>query len=113
MKKLIVVMSAVALMGVVSPLMAKPHPTTAAHRLSHHAATRAAEESVNINTADAKTLATLKGIGPKKAKDIVEYRQKHGNFKSVQDLASVSGISQKIIARLTEQNPNRLIVNQQ
>ncbi len=55
---------------------------------------------VNINAADASTLAQdLKGIGPVKAQAIVEYRQKHGAFRSVDELAQVKGISQKLIDR--------------
>jgi competence protein ComEA len=56
--------------------------------------------SVNINSADAGTLASeLKGIGPAKAAAIVEYRQKHGQFHSVDELAQVKGVSQKLIDR--------------
>jgi competence protein ComEA len=56
--------------------------------------------SVNINSADAATLATeLKGIGPSKAAAIVEYRQKHGQFRSVDELAQVKGVNQKLIDR--------------
>jgi len=55
---------------------------------------------VNINAADAVTLAQdLKGIGPVKAQAIVEYRQKHGAFRSADELAQVKGISQKLIDR--------------
>src|SRR5690554_4040061 len=44
---------------------------------------------VNINTADAATLATsLQGVGPAKARAIVEYRQTHGAFKSADQLAA-------------------------
>ena len=53
---------------------------------------------VNINTADAGTLAKeLKGIGPSRAQAIVAYRTQHGPFKSADDLALVRGISQKVI----------------
>lgn len=53
---------------------------------------------VNINTADAQTISeSLKGIGQKKAEAIVQYRQEKGNFKSVDDLASVSGIGPKTV----------------
>lgn len=53
---------------------------------------------VNINTADAGTLATeLKGIGEKKAQAIVDYRKQNGPFKNVDDLANVKGISTKTI----------------
>ncbi|HEY9051296.1 MAG TPA: ComEA family DNA-binding protein [Gammaproteobacteria bacterium] len=53
---------------------------------------------VDINTADAVTLATeLKGIGEKKAQAIVDYRKQYGPFKNVDDLANVKGISTKTI----------------
>jgi competence protein ComEA len=55
-------------------------------------------EPVNINTADATALAkALNGVGPAKAKAIVSYREKNGPFKTVEQLAMVEGISQKLI----------------
>jgi competence protein ComEA len=55
-------------------------------------------EPVNVNTADATALAkALNGIGPSKAKAIVSYREKNGPFKSVDQLAMVEGITQKLI----------------
>ena len=55
-------------------------------------------EPVNVNTADATALAkALNGIGPAKAKAIVSYREKNGPFKSVDQLAMVEGITQKLI----------------
>jgi competence protein ComEA len=57
-------------------------------------------EPVNINTADATALAkALNGIGPAKAKAIVSYRDKNGPFKSVDQLAMVEGITQKLIEK--------------
>jgi competence protein ComEA len=58
---------------------------------------------VNINTADAATLMTLDGIGESKAKAILEYRQKNGPFKSVDDLTKVKGIGDNTLAQLREQ----------
>ncbi len=53
---------------------------------------------VNINTADAQTISeSLKGIGQKKADEIVRYRTKNGKFKSPADLINVKGIGQKTI----------------
>jgi competence protein ComEA len=55
-------------------------------------------EPVNVNTADATALAkALNGVGPAKAKAIVSYREKNGPFKSVDQLAMVDGITQKLI----------------
>jgi competence protein ComEA len=54
--------------------------------------------TVNINTADAATLAAaLDGVGASRAKAIVEYRDAHGPFKSVDDLAQVKGIGERVV----------------
>lgn len=53
---------------------------------------------VNINTADAATLAAgIKGVGDKKAQAIIQYRKDHGPFKSVDELANVPGIGEKMV----------------
>ena len=58
----------------------------------------AAAGPVDINTADASTLAKeLNGVGPARAQAIVAYRNEHGPFKSVDDLALVKNMPRKII----------------
>ena len=47
---------------------------------------------ININTADLNNLQTLNGIGESKAKAIIEYREKNGNFKTIEDIKNVPGI---------------------
>jgi competence protein ComEA len=60
---------------------------------------------VDINTADAKTLAReLQGVGMAKAEAIVSHREKNGPFKSADDLAKVKGVGKKIV----EQNKSNL-----
>jgi competence protein ComEA len=55
---------------------------------------------VNINTADASTIAdSLAGIGVKKAQAIVDYRVKNGYFKTIEELTQVSGIGVKTIEK--------------
>jgi len=62
---------------------------------------------VDINTADAKTLsANINGIGDKKAVAIVQYREKHGPFKTADDLSKVKGIGPSLI----EKNRDILLV---
>ncbi len=57
-------------------------------------------ETVNINKADAATLQHyLNGIGAVKAKAIVAYRNKHGKFKSLDDLEKVPGIGEATIRK--------------
>ena len=56
--------------------------------------------SVNINTADAKTIDKgITGVGPKLAQSIIDYRAKNGPFKSVDDLTKVKGIGQEIVEK--------------
>jgi len=63
---------------------------------------------VDINTADTWTLAReLYGVGEKKAAAIVAFREQHGAFKSVDGLAQVYGISQ----RLVDENRDKLIAS--
>lgn len=53
---------------------------------------------VDINTATADEIAAaMRGVGPSKAAEIVAYREKHGPFGSVQDLAAVKGIGEKTV----------------
>ena len=59
---------------------------------------------VDINSADAKQLQALKGVGEAKAKQIVDYRTKNGAFTTVDDLMKVSGIGKKIL----DDNKNEL-----
>ena len=56
--------------------------------------------AVNINTASPSELEALPGIGPAKAKAIVDYRQQHGAFKSVEELKNVKGIGEGIFFKL-------------
>jgi competence protein ComEA len=67
----------------------------------------AAAKTVNINTADAATLAeVLTGVGLAKAEAIVAYRKEHGGFKSVEQLSEVKGIGE----RLVKANQERIVV---
>ena len=61
---------------------------------------------VNINTADADTLSNeLSGIGQSKAEAIVAYRDQHGPYKQLEDLANVKGIGISTI----EKNKSKMI----
>lgn len=63
----------------------------------------AAWAAVNINTATAQQLEAVKGLGPVKAKAIVDYRAKNGPFKTVDDLKKVSGIGDKTLEKLRKE----------
>ncbi len=70
---------------------------------------KVAENVVDINTADAPTIARmLEGIGEKKAAAIVQYREEHGPFKSVAELENVYGIGSKTI----EKNLDKIVISE-
>lgn len=61
-------------------------------------APQATVAAVNINKADAATIANgLKGVGNARASEIVRYREAYGPFKSVDELADVKGIGQSTL----------------
>ncbi len=60
-------------------------------------------DMVNINQADITTLAeNLKGIGMKKAKAIIDYREANGDFNTIDDITNVKGIGPKTLAKNRE-----------
>lgn len=52
---------------------------------------------IDINKADIETLTLLKGVGEKRAKAIIAYRELHGKFGSVDDLLNVKGIGEQML----------------
>ena len=65
-------------------------------RISETTASSAAK-LINVNTATASQLCSLKGIGEKKAAAIIQYRDEHGDFTSVDQLLNVPGIGEKLL----------------
>ena len=58
-----------------------------------------AQVKINLNAAKAEQLLhIIKGIGAKRAQAIVEYREQHGPYKSIQDLAAVQGLGEHFIS---------------
>ena len=83
------------LLALVVALFASTSPVHAQEGAPAVAATQ-----VNINTADAQTLAAgLKGVGASRAQDIVRYRETFGPFASAEELMEVKGIGQSTLDR--------------
>jgi comEA protein len=102
MRQMVSSLMALALVaGVVSAHAASGQARPAA---ASAAASKAAPAAVvNINTASAAELDALPGIGAKVAARIIEYRQKNGPFKKVEELMNVRGVGEKNFLKLKGQ----------
>jgi competence protein ComEA len=58
---------------------------------------------IDINSADIKTLTSIKGLGEKKAEAILEYRKANGKFKNIDELLNVKGIGKKLLGTIKEE----------
>jgi competence protein ComEA len=88
---------------IVSLLAAAPYSSAAQTPTRTSAKAAPVVGVVNLNTASATDLEALPGIGAKTAARIVEYRQKNGPFKKVEELMNVRGIGEKNFVKLKPQ----------
>ena len=79
---------------------------------SHTPLTEQKIRKINLNKADVSTLAkSCKGIGKKRAEAIVSYREMHGGFRSINELAQVRGIGKQFVKRHMAQLQNVFTIN--
>lgn len=91
-----------------NPAASKTAATVKTATTAKKSASQKSAAPVNINTADEASLSnSLIGVGPAKARAIVEYRQQNGQFKQPEDLLAVKGIGPATL----EKNRSRIRVN--
>ena len=76
--------------------------TTSSTNNSSNSPNDKSNDLVNINTATNEELDTLPGVGPATAEKILNYRQEHGNFQSIEDLKNVKGIGEAKFNKLQD-----------
>jgi competence protein ComEA len=85
---------------VAGSLAAASTPAAAQSKAPATKAAPAPDSVVNLNTATASQIATLPGIGETAAQRIIEYRDKNGGFKKIEELMNVKGIGEKSFLKL-------------
>ncbi|GEM_PF-983080 len=83
------------LLGEITPALSKDtKPTVSASEM---------KQVVSVNKASLEELEIVRGIGPVLAKRVIDYRTSNGPFKSLEDLAQVSGIGKAKYEKMKEQ----------
>jgi competence protein ComEA len=62
----------------------------------------ASTDVINLNTASVVDIAALPGVGPKTADLIVQYREKNGPFKKIEEIMNVRGVGEKSFLRIKD-----------
>ena len=82
------------------PAAAQQKPSSNKPAAAAKASTATPAAPVNLNTATQAQLEALPGVGAKAAQRILEYRQKNGSFKKIEDLMNVKGFGEKAFLKL-------------
>ena len=94
------ILAAIVILTAIGVAQSSTASTQGAKSASAAKAKATAANPVNLNSASVAQLQTLPGIGASTAQRIVEYRQKNGSFKKIEELMNVKGIGEKSFLKL-------------
>ena len=100
MRALFLFLAFVAMAAIPTAAIAQQAPAAKPRAARSAKAAPDAATIVNLNTATQAQLESLPGVGAKAAERILEYRQKNGQFKKVEDLMNVKGFGEKTFLKL-------------
>jgi competence protein ComEA len=86
----------------VAALACVSSPLAAQRATKPPVATVVSTGSVNLNSATAAQIASLPGIGPKTADLVVQYREKNGPFKKIEEIMNVRGVGEKSFLKIKD-----------
>ncbi|WP_313017244.1 helix-hairpin-helix domain-containing protein [Macrococcoides bohemicum] len=69
---------------------------------THNSNAQNDKKVININTSEQSALEEIPGIGPKKAQEIIQYRETNGGFKSIEEIKEIKGIGDKTFENLKD-----------
>src|SRR5262249_4968036 len=96
-------LSPMVLASLLAMVVAAPVAARQTKAAAKPAKAAASSQIVNVNTASAAEFEALPGVGPKLAARIIEYRQKNGPFKKIEELMNVRGLGEKNFLKLKPQ----------
>ncbi len=102
MKSINTIASIVSVITIMLMLSVAPFSKREEKVIDLSAISAVSEYKININTADERELSILKGLGEVTARAIIDYRNEHGEFKSISELDNVYGIGKTKISKWRE-----------